>query len=117
LGARVTDYFGFERNHYDRLVHFCFGLLFAYPAWRMFEVRLGLRGIWPGGLTIAVVLAASAAYEIVEWAMAMTFAPDWAEAYNGQQGDAWDAQRDMALAGCGAILSLAVVGVLKRRCS
>ena len=48
------------------------------------------------------------------YVMAMTFAPDWAEAYNGQQGDVWDAQRDMALAGCGAIFGVGIAGALKR---
>jgi putative membrane protein len=115
LGFRVTDYLGFERNHYDRLVHFCFGLLITYPAWKVFDAQLGLRGIWPGALAISVVLSASAVYEIIEWAMAMTLAPDWAEAYNGQQGDVWDAQRDMALAACGAVLSLIAIGFQKRK--
>ena len=51
-----------------------------------------------------MILAASAVYEIAEWVAAMTFAPDWADAYNGQQGDLWDAQRDMALAWRGSMV-------------
>ena len=73
-----------------------------------------LRGWWPGVLAICVVLAASAVYEIGEWATAMTFAPDWAEAYNGQQGDMWDAQKDMALAAVGSILGTGIVGLTYR---
>jgi putative membrane protein len=115
FGVRISDRFGFERNHYDRLVHFCFGLLFVYPLWRFFEVALGLRGVWPSVLAFCVILAASALYEIAEWATAMSFAPDWAEAYNGQQGDVWDAQRDMALATLGAGCGIAVVGLFKRQ--
>lgn len=64
---------------------------------------------------VCVALAASAVYEIAEWAVAMTFAPDWAEAYNGQQDDAWDAQRDMALAWVGAIVGVVLIGVFSRR--
>jgi putative membrane protein len=60
------------------------------------------------------VLAASAVYEIGEWATAMTFAPDWAEAYNGQQGDPWDAQKDMAFAAVGSILAVGFVGLVCR---
>lgn len=114
FGVRITDYFGFERNHYDRLVHFCFGVLFVYPLWHFFERQLSLRGWWSAVLAICVVMAASAVYEIGEWVTALTFAPDWADAYNGQQGDAWDAQRDMALAGVGAIVAASLVGVFKK---
>ena len=98
LGFRIGERMGFERNQYDRVVHFCFGLLFTYPLWEVFTRHARLRGWWPGVLAISVVLAASAVYEIGEWATAMTFAPDWAEAYNGQQGDPWDAHTDIVRA-------------------
>jgi putative membrane protein len=115
LGLRINDHFGFERNHYDRLVHFAFGLLLVLPLWEFCEDRLRLRAFWTAAGAICIVLAASAAYEIAEWAVAMIFAPDWAEAYNGQQGDAWDAQRDMALAWAGSILGVGFVAVCGRR--
>jgi putative membrane protein len=115
FGVNISEHFGFERNHYDRLVHFAFGLLFTWPLWQMFEVRLGLRSFWPAALAITAVLAASAMYEIIEWGMSMVFAPDWAESYNGQQGDVWDAQRDMAVAGAGAILAALLIAVLRRQ--
>jgi putative membrane protein len=114
IGVRITDYFGFERNHYDRLVHFAFGVLFVPPLWQAFVTRLGVRAFWSAVFAISGVLAASAVYEIIEWGMAMFFAPDWAESYNGQQGDVWDAQRDMALAGAGAILAALIVGATRK---
>lgn len=114
LGFCIGERMGFERNQYDRLVHFCFGLLFTYPLWEVFSRYARLRGLWPGVLAICVVLAASAVYEIGEWATAMTFAPDWAEAYNGQQGDIWDPQKDMALAAAGSILAAGVVGLISK---
>ena len=109
LGLRITDRFGFTRNHYDRLVHFCFGLLFVYPIAHYFERRLRLHGWWPATLAVAIVIAAGALYEIAEWLTAIVCAPDWADAYNGQQGDPWDAQRDMAIAAVGSMISLAIV--------
>jgi putative membrane protein len=115
LGLRINEHFGFERNHYDRLVHFAFGLLLVLPLWEFCEDRLRLRAFWAAAGAICIVLAASAAYEIAEWAVAMIFAPDWAEAYNGQQGDAWDAQRDMALAWAGSILGVGFVGLFRKR--
>jgi putative membrane protein len=114
LGFSIDERMGFERNHYDRLVHFCFGLLLAYPLWELFARHARLGGWWPGVLAICVVLAAGTVYELVEWTTAMTFAPDWAEAYNGQQGDVWDPQRDMAFAAVGAILGVAIVGLACR---
>jgi putative membrane protein len=114
LGFRIGERMGFERNHYDRLAHFSFGLLFTYPLWNLFTRYARLRGWWPGVLAICVVLAASAVYEIGEWATAMAFAPDWAEAYNGQQGDPWDAQNDMAFAAVGSILAVGFVGLVCR---
>ena len=115
FGVRINDVMGFERNHYDRLVHFCFGLLFVYPLRQFFQKELKLTGWWAGVLSICVVLAASAVYEIAEWATAMTFAPDWAEAYNGQQGDVWDPQRDMALAAIGSIVAAGFLGLRRRQ--
>jgi putative membrane protein len=107
LGVRISDQFGFERNHYDRLVHFAFGLLFVYPLWRFVETQAKLSGFWSAVAAMCIVLAASAVYEIAEWLMAVAFAPDWAESYNGQQGDLWDAQKDMALAAGGGLVSIA----------
>jgi putative membrane protein len=115
LGFRINDAMGFERNHFDRLVHFCFGLLFVYPLWQFFQNQLRLTGWWAGMMSVCVVLAASAVYEIAEWATAMTFAPDWAEAYNGQQGDVWDPQRDMALAGIGSVVAAGIIGLRRFR--
>lgn len=57
------------------------------------------------------ILATSALYEIGEWALAISVAPDWVEHYNGQQGDMWDAQKDMALATAGAVVGLAILRV------
>jgi putative membrane protein len=114
LGVSITELFGFQRNHYDRLVHVCFGLLFAYPLAWFFHKRLGLAGWWPMILAVCVILAAGAVYEIAEWLAAMTFAPDWAEAYNGQQGDIWDAQRDMACAAVGAFIAAGWIGLKQR---
>ncbi|MFI9813544.1 DUF2238 domain-containing protein [Saccharothrix variisporea] len=101
FGFRVSDVFSWRRNHFDRLVHFCYGVCLAGVVVR----RLGwLR-------TLEVVVSTSAVYELFEWGIAMVLAPDLAEAYNGQQGDMWDAHKDMALALTGAVVTLGVVAV------
>jgi putative membrane protein len=108
FGVNATERFGLTRNHYDRFVHFCFGLLLAVPSWRFSRRVIGVDAQWSAVFALMVILAASAAYEIFEWLAAVVMAPDWADSYNGQQGDLWDAQKDMALAACGTLLALAV---------
>jgi putative membrane protein len=113
-GHTISDIFGFTRNHYDRLVHLAYGLLAVLP------VREALRrhlGVSPGlALYVAVesVLAVSLLYELVEWLLALTVAGPAAEFYNGQQGDPWDAQKDMALALLGALVAAVILGLRRR---
>ena len=111
-GQSLSARMGWERNHYDRLVHWASGVLFVPPIEELLE-RHGLRGrTFAALLSICVVLAIGAAYEVAEWQVAVIFAPEYAEAYNGQQGDPWDPQKDLALAGLGAVMC--EVGVMVR---
>ena len=109
FGVRLSEVFSWRRNHYDRLVHFFYGVCLA-----------GVVARWWGWLrTLEVVVSTSAVYELFEWGVAVVLAPDLAEAYNGQQGDMWDAHKDMALALTGAVVTLGVVAtrrLVTRRC-
>lgn len=58
---------------------------------------------------ILFVPAVGGLYEIFEWSLTLALAPEDAGAYKGEQGDMFDAQKDMALAGLGAILALPMV--------
>lgn len=108
IGIGISESFGWTRNHYDRLVHFSYGLLIAIPI-HEFECRhLRLSRQLAAILAIECILATSAAYELLEWLIAITFTPTWAESFLGQQGDIFDAHKDMALATAGAILSITV---------
>jgi putative membrane protein len=92
------------RNHYDRVVHFSYGLLLAYPMRELFR--------WapcPRVLTLLLVMASSMAYELVEWGFTMVAAPQQGMSFLGTQGDEWDAQKDMALATAGAVLALVLM--------
>lgn len=106
MGEGFSAALGFERNMFDRLVHFLFGV-FAMPP----VVELGAR-YWRLAPRMAVifallfVLAVGGLYEIFEWCLTLTLAPADAGAYNGEQGDIFDAQKDMALAGLGAVLAV-----------
>ncbi|HZG32623.1 MAG TPA: DUF2238 domain-containing protein, partial [Sphingopyxis sp.] len=104
----LSDAFGWGRNHYDRLVHFAFGALSVVP---VAEIARRWGGLTARGAALAVlawVLALSCLYEIFEWLLTIVAAGATADRYNGQQGDIWDAQKDMALAALGAIVVLAV---------
>ncbi len=105
VGDWVRDTFGLGRNHYDRFVHFAFGLLMLRPI-RELGFRPRRR---PGPLgvlifSVAAVGAWSAAYEVLEWLVARVADPAAGTAFLGTQGDPWDAEKDMALAFAGALL-------------
>jgi len=107
-GTTLSDAFGWTRNHYDRLVHFAFGALSVVP---VAEIARRWGGLTPRGAILAVlgwVLAISCLYEMFEWLLTIVAAGATADRYNGQQGDIWDAQKDMALATLGAILVLVI---------
>ena len=108
-GTTLSDAMGWSRTHYDRLVHFAFGALSVIP---VAEVARRWGGLTPRGAALTVlawVLAISCLYEIFEWLLTIVAAGETADRYNGQQGDIWDAQKDMAFAALGAILLLPVL--------
>lgn len=106
FGFWLQDTFHLERNHYDRIVHFSFGFLLAYPMRDYFKNHMQ----WPNWvcwvLPCEITLSFSAMYELVEWAVADIFFPAQGDAYLGSQGDIWDAQKDMGLAFLGSILAM-----------
>jgi putative membrane protein len=106
IGIDTEAIVGSDRNMFDRLVHFAFGWMAVRPVTEIEERWAGLSSRSARRVAILFVLAASALYEIFEWSLAMVMSPESAEAYNGQQGDQFDAQKDMLLAFLGAIIAL-----------
>jgi putative membrane protein len=110
-----AEAFGWQRNHYDRLVHFAYGLLLAHPA-REIVLRIAdARGFWGYFVPFLFVVASSAIFELLEWFAALAFGEGLGQTYLGSQGDPWDAQKDMALATLGALLALGGIGVIQAR--
>lgn len=105
-GVAPSDAFGWTRNHYDRLTHFAFGALSVVPVMEVARRWGGLSKRGAGLAALGWVLAVSCLYEIFEWLLTIAVAGETADRYNGQQGDIWDAQKDMALATLGAALVL-----------
>jgi putative membrane protein len=114
LGFWVQNAFGFSRNHFDRIVHFSFGLLMAYPIREVFLRVANTRGFWAYYLPLDVTLAFSALYEIMEMVVATLVAPGTGDAWLGTQGDVWDPQKDMALAALGALLCMCVTALMRK---
>lgn len=114
FGYWLKDFFGFERNHYDRIVHFSFGFMLAYPMRDFFLNKMAFPN-WVGWLLpIEITLSFSCLYELIEWAVADVFFPEQGTAYLGTQGDIWDAQKDMFMAFSGAVLIILLVMSAKR---
>jgi putative membrane protein len=110
----VRDRFGLARNHYDRLVHFAFGLLLTYPVRELAQRLLRVRRVWAYVLPFLVTLSLSAGYESIESWVARIVSPELGAAYLGTQGDEWDAQKDMDHAMSGALICLAFVWLRER---
>jgi putative membrane protein len=106
---------GWSRNMYDRLVHFAYGLLLYPFIYRCFQVWLpNTKPFSLFLLVIQFVMASSVFYELLEWGLSIGLSPEDAENYNGQQGDMWDAHKDMFLATIGAILT-GIIQLVKQK--
>ena len=108
FGFWIQDWFGFEPNHYDRIVHFCFGLLLAYPMREILLRNSGLNAGWSYFIVVNCILAFSAVYEVIEAVTAVIVSPELGAAYLGTQGDEWDAQKDAGLAFAGSVIAMLV---------
>ena len=107
LGQSANSLFGWERNHFDRIVHFLYGLLLAYPIREFYLRVVEVRGFWGYALPLDLTMSTSAFYELTEWIVAEWLGGDLGHAFLGSQGDPWDAQKDVALATLGALLAMA----------
>jgi putative membrane protein len=105
FGDWMQDVFDFTRNHYDRIGHLMQGFGPAIIARELLLRTSPLRpGKWLFALVTLSILGVSASYEFTEWWAAIA-GGDAAGAFLGTQGDVWDTQWDMFLAGCGAIVA------------
>ncbi|HEY0682221.1 MAG TPA: DUF2238 domain-containing protein [Steroidobacter sp.] len=113
-GSTLNQMLGWERNHYDRLIHFFYGVLLLQPSAELLGRYAPARGVWRSILPVLFVMSHSVVYELVEWIAALIVAPELGEAYLGTQGDPWDAQQDMALATLGAIVTTLLIRLTRK---
>jgi putative membrane protein len=114
-GISVNGLLGWQRNNFDRIVHFTYGLTMVLPIQEWMEQGAGLTGRWRWWFPLEFIMATSLLYELLEWLAAEFFGGDLGAAYLGTQGDIWDAQKDMALALLGGVLGLLLIGLLRGR--
>ena len=114
-GFSLNELVGFERNHFDRLVHFCYGLLLAYPIREFFIRIVDVKGFWAYFLPLDLTMSTSMMFELFEWGAAELFGGDLGIAYLGTQGDIWDAHKDMALASLGALIAMSFTAFLNSK--
>ncbi len=107
-GTSLNGILGWERNNFDRIVHFSYGLLLAYPIRELYFRVARTDGFWGYFLPLDFTMSTSMLYELVEWAVAEIFGGDLGMAYLGTQGDIWDAHKDMALASLGALIAMLI---------
>jgi len=112
-GFSINTFFGFRRNQYDRLVHFAFGFLMMIPLREIYSGWYKCPRRFVTLMAFLTILSMSMLYEIFEWTITLFLSPDDAEAYNGQQGDFWDAQKDMAMAFLGAVMMILIIQMKK----
>ena len=107
-GRTFNSLIGWERNNFDRVVHFLYGFLLAYPIREIFLRVANVRGFWGYFLPLDLTMSTSALYELIEWGAAEVLGGDLGAAYLGTQGDMWDAHNDMALASLGALIAMMI---------
>jgi putative membrane protein len=114
-GRTFNSLVGWDRNNFDRVVHFSYGLLLAYPIREVFLRVADVRGFWGYFLPLDLTMSTSMLYELFEWVAAVMFGGDLGQAYLGTQGDPWDAQKDMALASLGALIAMCITAFINWR--
>ena len=114
-GRSFNALVGWERNNYDRILHFLYGFLFAYPIREIFLRIVNVRGFWGYFLPLDLTMSSSMLYELIEWLAVGVFGGELGMAYLGTQGDIWDAHKDMALASLGALLAMSLTAAVNAR--
>jgi putative membrane protein len=115
FGFSPDKMFHFKRNDYDRFVHFMYGFLLVVPLCEVYKNWFKVPAKLTRHVAVLFVLATSMLYEVFEWLLSVFLSPGQADAYNGQQGDMWDAQKDMALAMVGAMVMILILKIKSKK--
>lgn len=109
-----NNYFGFERNMYDRVAHMTVGF-YAYPMIEAFIKYKIVNKPWFAYLSaLAIIISIAGIYEIFEWRYAIGADPSAGIAVLGSQGDIWDAQKDMLMDTLGGLFGAVLYFVVSK---
>jgi putative membrane protein len=114
FGFWLKDLFNLDRNHFDRIVHFAYGLLLVYPVRELFLRAAHVKKGWATVMAILAVIATSGMFEVIESWVAQIVSPELGAAYLGTQGDEWDAQKDMTMAIVGALITMTITHLVPK---
>lgn len=114
LGDWMKQALEFQRNHFDRVAHFAFGLLLTSPVRELFVRLAHLKGFWSHYFALTTVVSLSGSFEVLEAWVAQIVSPELGALYLGIQGDIWDAQEDMTAALAGAVLCTVLTAIAQR---
>ncbi len=115
VGYWLQQTLDLSRNPFDRIAHFAYGVLLVYPIRELLVRLAGVKGLWSYYLPASGILAQSGFFEVIEAFVAMIVSPELGSMYLGTQGDEWDAQKDMAAAFVGSLLTMACAFAISRR--
>jgi len=111
----IKQWFSLSRNHYDRVVHFLFGLMFYLPTYEFLTRKLKLKGGWAHLMTFLTITSFKGIFEIIEYLYVLVVRTEvFNYAYLGMQGDLWDAQKDTYLGMLGAGIAWFMMWVKNR---
>ncbi len=112
FGVTFNSLLGLTRNDFDRLVHFSYGFLLAYPIREVFLRVANVRGFWGYFLPLDFTMSTSMIYELIEWLTAEVVGSNAGNDFLGSQGDIWDSQKDMASASLGALIAMTLIALI-----
>ena len=115
VGEYFQEKYNLWRNPYDRVVHFGFGFLLAYPLHEYLLNRLNVKGRWQYILPVEITLSLACIFELIEWTVAELTTKETGETYVATQGDVWDAHKDIALAVAGAAITMLALFIYRRQ--
>jgi putative membrane protein len=104
IGEYFQNTYHLVRNPYDRIVHFSFGFLLAYPLYDSLKTKLLVKGKWKYILPVNIITTLACVFELIEWTVAELTTKETGETYVATQGDVWDAHKDIVLAIVGAAI-------------